>query len=90
MFLSVMCHSYEEEQLPDGQTRTVLLACALTGFCAPAALAEYNIAAPSKDYTAVDKVTVTGKAIKASQIPAGRYHITASTSSSNVNGRNFS
>ena len=24
MFLSIMCHSYEEEQLPDGQTRTVL------------------------------------------------------------------
>ena len=24
MFLSVMCHSYEEQQLPDGQTRTVL------------------------------------------------------------------
>lgn len=63
-------------------TSAVLLACALTGFCAPAAFAEYNIAAPSKDYTAVDKVTVTGKAIKASQIPAGRYHITASTSSS--------
>ena len=63
-------------------TSAVLLACALTGFCAPAAFAEYNIAAPSKDYAAVDKVTVTGKAIKASQIPAGRYHITASTSSS--------
>ncbi len=63
-------------------TSAVLLACTLTGFCAPAAFAEYNIAAPSKDYTAVDKVTVTGKAIKASQIPAGRYHITASTSSS--------
>ena len=63
-------------------TSAVLLACALTGFCAPAAFAEYNIAAPSKDYTAVDKVTVTGKAIKASQIPEGRYHITASTSSS--------
>ena len=59
-----------------------LLACALTNFCTPAAYAEYNIAAPSKDYTAVDKVTVTGKAIKASQIPAGSYHITASTSSS--------
>ena len=63
-------------------TSAVLLAFAMTGFCAPAAFAEYNIAAPSKDYTAVDKVTVTGKAIKASQIPAGRYHITASTSSS--------
>ena len=24
MFLSIMCHSYEEQQLPDGQTRTVL------------------------------------------------------------------
>ncbi len=24
MFLSVMCHSYEEEQLPNGETRTVL------------------------------------------------------------------
>ena len=24
MFLSVICHSYDEEQLPDGQTRTVL------------------------------------------------------------------
>lgn len=58
-----------------------LLVCALTSFCAPAAFAEYNIAAPSKDYTAVDKVTVTGKAIKASQIPAGSYHITANTSS---------
>ena len=58
-----------------------LLVCALTSFCAPAAYAEYNIAAPSKDYTAVDKVTATGKVIKASQIPAGSYHITASTSS---------
>lgn len=63
-------------------TFAALLVCALTSFCAPAAYAEYNIAAPSKDYTAVDKVTVTGKAIKASQIPAGSYHITASTSSS--------
>lgn len=58
------------------------LSCALLGFCAPAAYAEYNIAAPSKDYTAVDKVTVTGKPIKASQLPAGTYHITANTSSS--------
>ncbi|MEE1222838.1 MAG: His/Gly/Thr/Pro-type tRNA ligase C-terminal domain-containing protein, partial [Bacteroidaceae bacterium] len=24
MFLSIMCHSFEEQQLPDGQTRTVL------------------------------------------------------------------
>ena len=41
MFLSVMCHSYEEQQLPDGQTRPVLH---LPAALAPIKLAVFPLA----------------------------------------------
>ena len=57
------------------------LACALLPTGASVAYADYNKAAPSKDYaSSANKVEVKGSPIKASAIPQGTYHITANSS----------